>query len=327
MIDTSGPWGTGPFILKSGFSVLDKRAPELVLVPNPDHWNAARRPKNEIRFDNLMSKEEGLQALKAGKVDIVTELTSAEAASLADSKTAKVVRNDAKTILVGVFNQTAPNSRWRDARLRKALNHAVDKEAVVKNGALGYGTVVAAFIKPGDFGANSALKPYAFNQAEAKKLWKQAGAKAAPVTIVAGATYKPVVEGIAKNLEGIGLKVNPVWADAPKGDDWDIWLVEHFDWSPEFPVGVVHREFFAKDGGFRKMDVDPKFEQMLEKIVATPDRAAQEKLVQQIEQYVYKQANVLFLYSPAKLYGVSNRVKFVPYRTTVLELAEASISK
>lgn len=87
----------------------------------------------------------------------------------------------------------------------------------------------------------------------------------------------------------------------------------------------MFREFFGKDGGFRAMKEDPTFNQMYAKVIATTDKAQQEKLVQDIDKYVHDQANVLFLYAPAKLYAVSKRIHFVPYKTTMLELAETSI--
>lgn len=283
-----------------------------------------------IIFDNRMPKAKALDLVcnSEGKVDIVTELTPAEAAKLAKCKYATITRSDAKTVLVGVFNQKAPKPRWTDIRLRKAVNHAVDREAVVKAGAQGYGVVIPAIITPGAFGYNPQLKPYAFDPGQAKKLMREAGLqKGATITIVAGGDWKPTVDAIAKNLKSVGLKVRPIWADAPKGEEWDLWLVAHFDWSPGFPAGVVHREFFGKDGGFRMMKEDPAFEQMYTSLVATREPSQQEKLVQQIEKYVYDQANVLFLYAPSKLYAVSNRVNFVPYKTTMLELAETALAR
>lgn len=325
MLDAAGPWGTGPFILKDGTSTLEKRSPEVVLEANPNYWNPGRTPKvQRVVFDNIISRAEALEQVgdPKGKIDIVTELTPAEAAQVAKSRAATVVRSDAKTVLVGVFNQNRSDGRWKELRLRKAVNQAVDRNAVVRTGARGYGRVLPAMIVPGAFGYDPALKPYVLNPGAAKQAVRQAHLPG--VTIVAAANYKPVVEVIARNLTAVGLKVTPVYAAAPTGDEWDIWLVEHFDWSPEFPAGVVYREFFGKDGAFRKMPEDPTFEQLYTKVLATPDTAQQEKLIRQLDHYVYDQANVLFLYAPAKLYAVRKGVHFVPYKTTMLELAETS---
>jgi len=47
----------------------------------------------------------------------------------------------------------------------------------------------------------------------------------------------------------------------------------------------------------------------------------------EIEAYVHDQANVLFLYSPATLFAVSNHVHFTPYDTFMLELAETGVNQ
>jgi len=133
---------------------------------------------------------------------------------------------------------------------------------------------------------------------------------------------------MTKNLASAGFTVKPVYAAAPKGNDWDIWLVEHFDWSPEWPAGVVYREFFGEDGGFRKTaKVDPGFAKRYAKLLSTPEVKEQEKLIQELDKYVHDQADLLFLYAPAKLFAVSSRIQFTPYKTTMLELAETEVVK
>lgn len=323
MIGAAGPWGTGPFELKDGVSTLEKRAPVVTLVPNKNYWNKDRIPKATFKFDNVISKAEAIdEVMKGGKVHIVTELSPDEAKKVETSKHAKVVRNDAKTILVGVFNQTKPDSKWNDLNMRKALNYAVDRNAVVKNGAHGYGVVNPSFIAKGQIGYDDALKAYPYDAAKAKK------AGIDQVTIVAGEGQKSVVEAMAKSMEAAGIKVKTDWSGAPKeGSDWDIWLVEHFDWSPEYPMGVIFREFFGTGGGFLKASTAKEFEGLQTKVLATTTRKDQERLVKEVNKWVHDNASVVFLYSPSKLYAVSNKVDFVPYDTTVLELAETKWKK
>ncbi len=326
MIDEPGPWGTGPFVLKEGASVLDKRSPTLTLEPNPNYWNKARMPKATFVFDNVISKAEALEEVaKGGKVDIVTELTPAEAVAMKKSSKAKVVESKSKTVLAGVLNRNAPNTKWNDPKLRQALNMAVDRAAVVKDGAMGYGTVMASMIMPGQFGHEASLKPYAYDPAKAGKTLAAAGVSS--VTVVAGEGHKGVVEAMTKSLAKAGVKVVADYTGAPKGDNWDVWLVEHFDWSPEYPQGVVFREFFGKDGGFRKMPEDAGFAALSSKILAEKDKGKLEKLTAEMNRYIHDQANVVFLYAPSKLYAVSNRVNFVPYKTWMLELAETTMKK
>ena len=324
MIDEPGPWGTGPFVLKEGASILDKRSPTLTLEPNPNYWNKARMPKATFVFDNVISKAEALEEVaKGGKVDIVTELTPTEAVALKKSTKAKVVESKSKTVLVGVLNRNVANSKWSDLKLRQALNMAVDRAAVVKEGALGYGTVMASLVMPGQFGYEASLKPYAYDPTAAGKVLAAGGVTS--ITVVASEGYKGVVEAMTKSLAKAGVKVVADYSGTPKGDNWDVLLVEHFDWSPEFPYGVVFREFFGNDGGLRKMPEDAVFDAMGKKLVAETNMPKMEKLTAQMNRYIHDQANVVFLYAPSKLYAVSNRVNFVPYKTWMLELADTTV--
>ena len=99
--------------MKEGASILDKRSPTLTLEPNASYWNKARIPKATFVFDNVISKAEALEEVaKGGKVDIVTELSPAEAMALKKSSKAKVVESKSKTVLVGVLNRNVANSKW-----------------------------------------------------------------------------------------------------------------------------------------------------------------------------------------------------------------------
>ena len=290
------------------------------MEPNATYWNKARIPKVTIKFDNIISKAEALEEVaKGGKVDIVTELTPAEAMALKGSKKARLVESKAKTVLVGVFNQNKAGSKWTDINLRKAINHAVDKQLVIKEGSMGYGTQMPSMITKGSYAYDGSLQAYAYAPAKAKPVLAKAGVT--DVVIASDEGHKAVADAIVKSLAASGVKASV--DTTGKGDNWDIKLVEHFDWSPDYPYGVVFREFFGKDGGFRSMPEDPQFEALAQKIINNPTK--QEGLTKQMDRYVHDQANVLFLYAPSKLYAVSNRVNFTPYRSTVLELAETSL--
>lgn len=317
MIDAAGPWGTGPFVLTSGVSTLEKRSPEVVMEPNTKYWNKDRVPQARIVFDNIIGRAEAIASVAAGdgKIDVVTNLTVAEAQAFKSDK-AKIVANNTKTVLVAVINQNK-GGPWADAAVRKALNMAIDKAALVKDGLNGYGSVIPAMIQPGRPGHNASLKPYAFDPKAAKAVLAKAGVTS--LTIKGGS--KAVVDSLIASLAKAGVTAK---AHVGDGADWDLNLVEHFDWSPAFAAGVVYREFFAKDGGFRAGD-SAAFDALYAKAMATPDPKAQDAVMQEMEQWAYDYAPVVFLASPNQLFAVSNRVKFTPYETWMLELAETKV--
>ncbi len=115
MIDAPGPWGTGPFVLTEGVSLIDSRSDRVVMEPNPTYWNPARRPSVRIVYDNVIGKAEGIKSVAAGdgRVDVVFDLTPDEANAFPASEHGRIQTKQAKTILTGVFNENRPDSPWR----------------------------------------------------------------------------------------------------------------------------------------------------------------------------------------------------------------------
>lgn len=70
---------------------------------------------------------------------------------------------------------TRPNDPFRDVRVRQAANHAVDKEAIVKNLLGGMTNIMSQAAVPGSNGFNADVKPYAHDPAKAKQLLAAAG--------------------------------------------------------------------------------------------------------------------------------------------------------
>ena len=304
--------------------MLDKRSPEVVLDPNESYWNPDRKPVVRLVFDNIMSKADALQAVAAGdkKLDIVTQLTPTDAKAFDGKGKAHIQSKDAKTVLAAVFNQTAADSPWKNIKLRQAINMAVDRAALLKDAGGGYGVLMPAFIQKGRFGQDPSLKQYPYDVSKAKAEIKKDGMEGKTITIGATEDYTPLVKQMGDELQKVGLTLKQVDA---KDKSADMTLVWHFDWSPEYPVGVVYREFFGTGGGFLEGADTKKFDELGEKVLAAEDLKKQDKAVQAIEAYEHEQANVLFLYSPATIFAVSDRTVFNPSDTFMFDGADIKL--
>lgn len=62
-----------------------------------------------------------------------------------------------------------------DARVRRAINYAIDKQELIDGVLLGLGEPIAAPYKPGTRWVNPALRPYPYDPNKARALLKQAG--------------------------------------------------------------------------------------------------------------------------------------------------------
>src|SRR3954462_15692042 len=121
----SQPSGTGPFKLTK---LVPRELAEL--TKNADYWNEKRIPKTDKLI--LIPMPEALtrtNALLAGQVDLI-ETPAPDAVPQLKSAGMRIVDN----ITPHVWNyhlSVLPGSPWTDVRLRKALNLAIDREAVV----------------------------------------------------------------------------------------------------------------------------------------------------------------------------------------------------
>src|SRR5207245_9020155 len=94
---------TNPFA-STGIIESEDRSPRLVLEANRSHWNIERGPRLEraiFRNDLTPAQALDLCISTEGEMDIVTEVSTANAARLIASEHAKLVVCEANPILIG----------------------------------------------------------------------------------------------------------------------------------------------------------------------------------------------------------------------------------
>jgi len=313
-------------VLTEGVSLIDSRSDRVVMEPNATYWNPARKPTVRIVYDNVIGKDAGIKSVASGdgRVDVVFDLTPDEANAFPQSDKGKIQTKKAKTILTGVFNESKPDSVWRDPAVRRALNLAIDRQLVLDQGAHGYGTVIPAFIQPGRYGADPGMSPLPHDPEAARAGLEKAGLGGREIVIVASPSWQGVVGAIGECLSKVGLSARFVSDRGDLPEDFDIKLEWYFDWTPQYPVACVHREFFGRDATLRQGPEDPEFDALYETLLHTPEERTEE-VVREVERYIQDRSKALFLYSPFTLFAVSDRVAFTPYDTCMSELAETRI--
>jgi len=287
VIDEPGPWGTGPFTLVQGASSIltrnvimsadpytcawliesEDRTDELVLEANLDHWNLAERGPRVQRavFRNNLSPAEALDRCLAGdgEVDIVTEVSPADAARVNASQHARLITADANRVLTCILNRSGPLS---SVDLRRALNLSVDRKRIVDEGLAGYASIVPAMTPPWCSGFPVGAQPYPQDRAEARSLWERSGWPSdRPLRIATPAPFAGIAQLVASDLRrslGVGVEILTVPDEAALAgaralvekklpQPWDLLVHAWFDLSSEAPPAAVHREFFGTDGAFR----------------------------------------------------------------------------
>ena len=202
------PSGTGPWKLVSW--TPRERAE---LVPNPGYWDKARIPKlDKLILVPLPEANSRVAALRSGQVDWI-EAPPPDAAPSLRSAGFRIVTNAYPHNWVWHLS-SVEGSPFRDARVRQALNLAIDREGL--NKFLGGLSIPAkGFMPPGHawFGKVDELR---YDPAAARKLLAEAGFTAAkPLTFKAVIPSSgsgmmqpiPMNEFIQQNLRDVGVKV------------------------------------------------------------------------------------------------------------------------
>jgi len=206
----SQPSGTGPFR-------LGKLAPrELAeLVKNPDYWDKTRLAKaDKIVLVPMPEALTRTNALLSGQVDLI-ETPAPDAVPQLKSAGMKIVDN----VTPHVWNyhlSTLPGSPWSDIRLRKALNLAIDREAVV--GLMnGLAKPAKGQVDPSSPWFGKPSFDIKYDVATARKLVEEAGySKAKPLkttfVIAQGGTGQmlslPMNEFLQQSFAEIGIEID-----------------------------------------------------------------------------------------------------------------------
>ncbi|WP_298459957.1 ABC transporter substrate-binding protein [uncultured Cellulomonas sp.] len=206
---TGHPTGTGPYVFDSW-----TRDQEVVLTANEDYWGDQGQIRRVV-FPVISDATARRQALQAGDIDGYDLVAPADVASLEQDGFQIVNRAPFNVLYLGM-NQANP--QLADPRVRQAIAHAINKEALVAQ-TLPEGTEVATnFVPPTVEGWSDDVATYDYDPERARQLLAEAGASDLTIDFNyptnVSRPYMPTPEqtyqAIAADLTEVGITVNPV---------------------------------------------------------------------------------------------------------------------
>jgi peptide/nickel transport system substrate-binding protein len=163
------PVGTGPFKF-----VEWKTNTHVIIERNPDYWGE-KTPLDRVIFKVVPEEGARMIALQTGDADMVMFPSPAQLPTFKkDPKYTVHETAGLRTVYVGLNLKMPPLD---DVRVRQALNHAVDRKAILDNIVESLGVAPRSYISPGVFGYKDLQfdQLYPFDRAKAKGLLAQAG--------------------------------------------------------------------------------------------------------------------------------------------------------
>ncbi len=163
----TNPVGTGPFKFNSW-----TKGDKIVLDANPDYWGGA--PKiGQLVFRSIPDNNARLVALQADELDIMDGVEPAFVDTI--KKTGKFNMAERPAMNVGYLAFNMEKEPFTDARIRKAINYAIDRDELNKAFYGGLGTPAISPLPPAVWGHNTKVPKYNFDPKKAKELLAEAG--------------------------------------------------------------------------------------------------------------------------------------------------------
>ena len=154
-----GPYGIGPYILTKGYVEGDRRSASVELTANSNYWGDDK-PKVERMTINLDIEPTGaFEAVtkNEGIVDVMP-IAFSDQVETVRSPYAKLSSSPSKNNYAMHFNLISGNPAIKDAKIRKAINQAIDQDYLLNLSMLGEGVSSPTMVSPNFFGVNEAIE-------------------------------------------------------------------------------------------------------------------------------------------------------------------------
>jgi peptide/nickel transport system substrate-binding protein len=204
------PIGSGPYRF-----VRWQRGERITLARNPDYWDGAPQVSHLV-FEVVPDARQRLVSLQSGTVDVVRGLAPTDRQVVSLHPDLRLIRVPGNNVAFLAMNTQRPP--FDDVRVRRAVNYAVNKHAIVKLAYQGLAVAAHGPIPPLMWSYRERTARYGHDPARARQLLTEAGYSAAlrPRLYVMSTPrpYLPapvlVARMIARYLADVGMKVEVV---------------------------------------------------------------------------------------------------------------------
>jgi peptide/nickel transport system substrate-binding protein len=210
--------GTGPFVLRHRDA-----GTRSVLARNQAWWDKPHGNIEELVMTPIASDATRIAALLSGEADLVDPLPVQALAQVENAAGFTVIKQpEDRVIFLGIdvarddlAGSSVPGNPLKDRRVRQALYHAIDIEAIRVRVMRGVATPRATLLVPGVEGYDAALDVrYAYDVAKARALLEEAGyANGFDVTLDCPgdrfAGDEQICQALAAMFGQIGIKATP----------------------------------------------------------------------------------------------------------------------
>jgi peptide/nickel transport system substrate-binding protein len=321
------PIGTGPFKF-----VEWKRDERLVLERNPDYWQGPA-DASRVTFRFIPEFSARMAALLSGEIDVMKDVPphAVDAVERSGRATLRATESSRINYLALVNLKPGP---MQDLRVRRAMNHAVDVEELIKQVLKGRATRMCGPLSPVnvDYGP---VECYKHDPARAQALFKEAGVDPRNLSLTLDTPSgrypldKDVSLAIAAQLQRFGIKTNVVV------NEWGTHLDKiknrktgdmfFLGWGPALHGQGTMPPLFLADQTYSSYGNNPVLNDKIARVQTLLDPKARAEGYAELQRLVHDEAPWVFLWQQHDLYGVAQRVDWAPRADEKMWMYDAKV--
>ena len=291
------PLGTGPFSF-----VGYQQDAVIRYKANPDYWGG--KPKiDDLVFAITTDAAVRFQKLKAGECHLMPYPNAADVSAMKSDPDLKVSEQEGLNVAYLAYNTT--QAPFDKPEVRKALNMAINKQAIVDGVFQGAATPAKNPIPPTMWSYNNAVEDDKYDPEAAKKMLEEAGVKDLSMKVWAMPVARPYMlnarraaELIQSDLAAVGVNAEIVsyeWAEyleKSKAKDRDGAVILGWTGDNGDPDNFLDTLLGcdAVGGNNRAQWCDKEFDDLVTKAKEASDQAERTKLYEQAQVVFKKQA-------------------------------------
>ena len=316
--------GTGPYTL-----VDWTRGESVTLAANADYWGGAPSI-SDVEYKFVSESGSRFAGLLSGDYDLITNLSPADVGRAPQVATAQGQEHP-------VLILDADEGITADVNVRKALNLAVDKQAIADSLFGGYAAVEPGqLLSPSILGFNPDLSAYPYDPDMAKQLITDAGFAGQTITLVGESSGRwlldaELVQAVAGFWEDAGLVVD---LQLPEFGEYLNVLFDRENRADAIFVSSSNdildadRQLstYYQAGGIGTSNSNEQLSALIDTGRSELDSAARAATYQEAVKLAYDEAYFVWLINNQDIYGLSERMQWNPRVDSKLLVSEMSVS-
>ncbi|MBI3128188.1 MAG: ABC transporter substrate-binding protein [Candidatus Tectomicrobia bacterium] len=333
------PMGTGPYRMTEW--VKDS----FIRMEAHEGWWGGKPRIRTVVWRPVPEASARVAELESGGADLITAISADQANLIARRKEGFQTFSiqGGRRVYIGIRTDW---DAFGDARVRQAMNYAVNFELVAKQFLLGHGSRMATVVCPPN--GNPQVKPYPYDPAKARALLAAAGLKDSDGDGILESNGRPlrlkldvpvarylqgmeIAEAAAADLRAVGIhvEVQPL--------EWSVFLsnrrkkalsplyLHGFSsaFNAETDLGALRPALFANMTGWKNAEFVEGFNRLRQ----TFDEEERKRISDRLQELVHKEAPWIFLWNQYDFFAGSSRVEWKPRPDERIYLPAVSVKE